>query len=148
MTRPASIRVLVVDDSAMFRAAITRALNAEADIQVVAGAANADEARQMLRTYKPDVVTLDLEMPGEDGLSLLRDYMTSKPCPTVVVSGRTAGAVRLTISALRQVPPMSSRNRAVGCGAAGLPLSARVCALPSRCAITVGGSWCDPNGTL
>jgi len=100
MTRPASIRVLVVDDSAMFRAAITRALNAEADIQVVAGAANADEARQMLRTYKPDVVTLDLEMPGEDGLSLLRDYMTSKPCPTVVVSGRTAGAVRLTISAL------------------------------------------------
>lgn len=100
MTGSSSIRVLVVDDSAMFRAAITRALNAEADIQVVAGAANAEEARQMLRTYKPDVVTLDLEMPGEDGLSLLRDYMTTRPYPTVVVSGRTAGAVRLTISAL------------------------------------------------
>lgn len=100
MTSAESIRVLVVDDSAMFRAAITRALNAEADITVVGGAASADEARRMIATYRPDVVTLDLEMPGEDGLSLLRDYMSKKPVPTVVVSGRTAGAVRLTISAL------------------------------------------------
>ena len=70
-----SVRVLIVDDSAMMRALIARKLLQDDTIEVVGTARNAAEARQMIKTLDPDVVTLDIEMPGMDGLSFLAKIM-------------------------------------------------------------------------
>ncbi len=100
MTVGGKIGVLVVDDSAMFRALLSQVLNAEPDIEVIGAVANAAEARNFMSRRRPDIITLDLEMPGEDGLSLLRDYMKRRPIPTIVVSSRTRSGVRITLEAL------------------------------------------------
>ncbi|MEO0058060.1 MAG: hypothetical protein RIT17_1533, partial [Pseudomonadota bacterium] len=66
-----TISVLVVDDSPVMRALLQHRLEQQADIAVIGTAANAAEARQLIKTLDPDVVTLDIEMPGMDGLSFL-----------------------------------------------------------------------------
>lgn len=94
------IRVLIVDDSAMFRAMLARALRSDPEIEITGSVGSAAEAREYLALRRPDVVTLDIEMPVEDGLSLLRDYMARDPVPTVVVSGRTRANMKASIAAL------------------------------------------------
>lgn len=96
-----SIRVLVVDDSAMMRALISRKLNNEADIEVIAAAGDASEARQLIKQLNPDVVTLDIEMPGMDGLSFLSKIMSLRPTPVIIVSGSTRAGTRATARALQ-----------------------------------------------
>ncbi len=66
-----SIRVLIVDDSPTMRALLVEALRPAADIQVVGTAVDAREARSMIKALNPDVVTLDIEMPGMSGLEFL-----------------------------------------------------------------------------
>jgi two-component system chemotaxis response regulator CheB len=94
-------RVLIVDDSVMTRRLLTRALKEEPDIQVVAEAGDALSARALLAQHRPDVITLDLEMPRVDGLAFLRHLMAHTPTPVIVVSSFTPSGSAASIEALR-----------------------------------------------
>ena len=96
-----SIRVLVVDDSAMMRALLKHRLERDPDIVVVGSAANASEARQLMKALNPDVVTLDIEMPGMDGLSFLEKIMQLRPTPVILVSGATEAGASATVRGLQ-----------------------------------------------
>ena len=82
------IRVLIVDDSAFNRVTIERLLEGAPDIQVVGTAVDGYDAIRKIRRLQPDLLTLDLEMPNMDGLSLLRWVMTQQPLPVLVVTSR------------------------------------------------------------
>lgn len=97
----AKVRTLVVDDSATMRAMLCSALSADPDIEVVGAAPEPHSARQMMRELNPDVVTLDVEMPGMDGLSFLEKIMRLRPTPVVMCSSLTTRAAKVTIEALR-----------------------------------------------
>lgn len=96
-----SIRVLIVDDSALMRALLQHRLEREADIAVVGTAADAAEARQLIKSLDPDVVTLDIEMPGMDGLSFLEKIMQLRPTPVILVSGATEAGASATARGLQ-----------------------------------------------
>ncbi|AGH49056.1 MULTISPECIES: protein-glutamate methylesterase/protein-glutamine glutaminase [Sphingomonas] len=99
MTGPT--RVLIVDDSASMRAVLARALSADPDIEVVGMAPEPHTARAMIKELNPDVVTLDVEMPGMDGLSFLEKIMRLRPMPVIMCSTLTARGAEVTIEALR-----------------------------------------------
>ncbi len=80
------IRVLVVDDSMMMRNMIVQGLNSDPNIEVVAQAQDAYEARDAIIKYKPDVMTLDVEMPRMSGIEFLRKLMPQYPLPVVMLS--------------------------------------------------------------
>ncbi|MBI3186155.1 MAG: chemotaxis response regulator protein-glutamate methylesterase [Myxococcales bacterium] len=80
------IRVLVVDDSASNRRAISQILEAAPDVAVVDRAADGDEGLRKAAALRPDVITLDLEMPRLDGFAFLRLLMASVPTPVIVIS--------------------------------------------------------------
>jgi two-component system chemotaxis response regulator CheB len=86
------IRVLVVDDSAYNRRTITRILERSPFIEVVGTAIDGEEGIRKAIALRPDLVTLDLEMPKLDGFSFLRILMIRQPTPILVVSGRNEGA--------------------------------------------------------
>lgn len=95
-----AIKVLVVDDSITMRALFSNALERSSDLLVVGAAANADEAREMIEEMKPDVVTLDIEMPGMNGIDFLHEIMTTKPMPIVMLSTLTQKGAEVTLKAL------------------------------------------------
>jgi two-component system chemotaxis response regulator CheB len=95
------IRVLAVDDSALVRAVIRRELERCPDIEVVGTAPDPFAARDLIIACKPDVLTLDIEMPKMDGISFLRRLMQSYPLPVVVVSALTADNAALVHEAVR-----------------------------------------------
>lgn len=95
------IRVLIVDDSAIMRALLHARLQSENDIKVVGCACDAKEARAMIKSLNPDVVTLDIEMPGMDGLSFLQKIMELRPTPVIIVSGSTQEGNAITANALQ-----------------------------------------------
>ena len=95
-----TIRVLVVDDSPTMRAILMSRLSNEPDISVIGTAANAAEARELIKQLDPDVVTLDIEMPGMNGLDFLEKLMQLRPTPVIVVSGSTEAGNRVTARAL------------------------------------------------
>lgn len=80
------IRVLVVEDSMVFRELLVQNLNKVPDIEVVAAANDPFEARDAIIKYKPDVMTLDIELPRMSGLDFLRKLMPQYPLPVVVIS--------------------------------------------------------------
>lgn len=80
------IRVLVVEDSLVFRELLVRNLNADPAIQVVATANDPFEARDAILKHKPDVMTLDIELPRMDGIEFLKKLMPQYPLPVVVIS--------------------------------------------------------------
>jgi two-component system chemotaxis response regulator CheB len=86
MNAAAKVRVLVVDDSALVRGVLARGLSRDPQIEVVGQARDPYEARDMLVQLRPDVITLDLEMPRMDGLAFLRKFMSVLPTPTIVLS--------------------------------------------------------------
>lgn len=80
------IRVLVCDDSLLFRETISRALNEDKDIEVIGTACNAYEARDKIVQLRPDVVTLDVEMPKMSGIEFLKKLIPQYPIPVIVCS--------------------------------------------------------------
>lgn len=96
-----SIRVIVVDDSSLMRRLLQARLAREEDIEVVACATDAAEARQLIKALNPDVVTLDIEMPGMDGLTFLQKIMELRPTPVIIVSGSTKEGTAATARALK-----------------------------------------------
>ncbi|SEI79172.1 two-component system, chemotaxis family, response regulator CheB [Sphingomonas sp. OV641] len=97
----ARVRTLIVDDSASMRAALNRILSADPEIEVVGLAPEPHTARAMIKELSPDVITLDVEMPGMDGLSFLERIMRLRPMPVVMCSTLTARGAEVTIEALR-----------------------------------------------
>ncbi len=98
MAKP--IRVLVVDDSVFMRTVLKSALGRATDIEVIGSAQNGQEALKKIEELKPDVVTLDIEMPGLTGLDVLDRIMPTKPLPVVVVSTKTQAGAKMTFEAL------------------------------------------------
>jgi two-component system, chemotaxis family, protein-glutamate methylesterase/glutaminase len=94
------VRVLLVDDSAFMRLTLTNHLNQVPGLVVVGAAHDGNEALDMIPDLKPDVVTLDVEMPQRDGLSTLREIMDRFPLPVVMLSSLTTEGARETIQAL------------------------------------------------
>lgn len=83
------IRVLVIDDSAYNRRTIIKMLEMIPEVQVISYAANGEEGLRKVIDLKPDLVTLDLEMPRMDGFTFLRIVMQNRPTPVIVVSSRS-----------------------------------------------------------
>ncbi|MHB1529920.1 MAG: protein-glutamate methylesterase/protein-glutamine glutaminase [Acidiferrobacteraceae bacterium] len=100
MSRSQAIRVLVIDDSALMRQMLSAMLAEDPDIEVVGTAANALVARERIKTLRPDVLTLDVEMPGMDGITFLERLMRLYPLPVVMVSSLTEKGAGVTMRAL------------------------------------------------
>ncbi|QQR36822.1 chemotaxis response regulator protein-glutamate methylesterase [Devosia oryziradicis] len=95
-----SIKVLVVDDSALIREVLARMLTRDGDINVVGTAVDPNDAREKIKQFNPDVVTLDIEMPGMNGLQFLDKLMRLRPTPVVMVSTLTKKGASETLLAL------------------------------------------------
>lgn len=94
------IRVLVVDDSAFLRRNLPLIMESDPEIQVIGTAANGQEAIDMTRKLRPDVITMDIIMPVMDGLTALRHIMKQVPTPVVMLSSETYEGARQTIEAI------------------------------------------------
>ena len=94
------IKVLVVDDSAVVRQVLSKELSREPDIEVVGTATDPYVARDKIVQLKPDVLTLDIEMPRMDGLTFLRKLMAHFPMPVVIVSSLTSAGGELALEAM------------------------------------------------
>jgi two-component system, chemotaxis family, protein-glutamate methylesterase/glutaminase len=93
------IRVLLVDDSVVTRRLLRQLLTSEADIEVVAEAPDPYVARELAMEHRPDVVLLDIEMPGMDGISFLRKLTRYSPTPVVVCSSLSDAGGKLAVEA-------------------------------------------------
>jgi two-component system chemotaxis response regulator CheB len=100
MTRSGPIRVLVVDDSAIVRKVLSTILGAESDIEVVGTAPDPYIARDRILSLKPDVLTLDIEMPRMDGLTFLDRIMRFHPLPVIVISSLAQSSTKAAMEAL------------------------------------------------
>lgn len=95
------IRVLVVDDSAMVRKILVDALSGERDIEVVGTASDPYIARDQIVALRPDVLTLDIEMPRMDGLTFLKKLMQYHPMPVIIISSLAQSSCHAALEALR-----------------------------------------------
>ncbi len=102
MTGPINeaIRVLVVDDSGSSRMMLRRIVESDPGLQVMATASDAFTAAQQLKLGVPDVILLDIEMPGMDGITFLRKIMQQRPIPVVICSALTETGSRRSLEAL------------------------------------------------
>lgn len=97
---PDQIRVLVVDDSALMRRYLTEILEGDPAIRVVGTARDGEEAVLAALSLRPDVITLDINMPKMDGLTALQYIMAQAPCPVLVISSLTQKGALTTFEAL------------------------------------------------
>ncbi|WP_372966017.1 chemotaxis response regulator protein-glutamate methylesterase [Marinobacter sp.] len=95
-----TVSVLVVDDSGFFRKRLTEILTASGQITVVGAATNGREGVELAEKLRPDVITMDYEMPVMDGISALREIMAKRPTPVLMFSSLTYEGARVTLDAL------------------------------------------------
>ncbi|MGO1502718.1 MAG: protein-glutamate methylesterase/protein-glutamine glutaminase [Marinobacter sp.] len=95
-----TVSVLVVDDSGFFRKRLTEILTSSGQIRVVGVAANGREGVELSESLRPDVITMDYEMPIMDGISALREIMKKHPVPVLMFSSLTYEGARITLDAL------------------------------------------------
>ena len=98
----AKVRVLIVDDSPLMRSLLKRALGAHPQIEVAGHAVDGGDALRQIATLRPDVVTLDVEMPNLNGLGVLERAAGKLPVAFVMVSTLTEAGARITLEALRK----------------------------------------------
>ncbi len=94
------IRVLVVDDSALMRKLIPQILEADPSIEVVGTAMDGNFCLKKIEELQPNVVTLDLQMPGMNGIDTLKEIMRLHPMPVIVVSSHSTEGASVTLKAL------------------------------------------------
>lgn len=95
-----AVKVLVVDDSGFFRRRVSEILSADPNIQVIGTATNGREAIDQALALKPDVITMDYEMPMMDGITAVRNIMQRCPTPVLMFSSLTHEGARVTLDAL------------------------------------------------
>jgi two-component system, chemotaxis family, protein-glutamate methylesterase/glutaminase len=100
VTRVPQLRVLICEDSNLYAASLRRLLERDADIQVSAVCATAEEAIAALPGIRPDLVTMDIELPGMGGLEAVTEIMSSRPLPILVLSGHVGPGTEQAAAAL------------------------------------------------
>jgi len=95
------IKVLVVDDSAIVRKILSETIDAESDMEVIGTAPDPFVARDKILLLKPDVLTLDIEMPRMDGLTFLKKLMQFHPMPVIMISSLARSSCETSLEALR-----------------------------------------------
>jgi len=95
-----AFRILIVDDSTFFRRRITQILQEDPELQVVGEAKDGMEAIRLVKQLKPDVVTMDVEMPVMDGISAVKQIMAQCPVPIIMFSSLTQDGAQATLNAL------------------------------------------------
>jgi len=95
-----AVKVLVVDDSSFFRCRVSEILEQDSNIQVIGFAVNGREAVDKARELKPDVITMDVEMPVLDGISAVKEIMAATPTPILMFSSLTRDGATATLDAL------------------------------------------------
>ncbi|MDA8621692.1 chemotaxis response regulator protein-glutamate methylesterase [Psychrosphaera sp.] len=94
------IKVLIVDDSKLIRMILNEIISAAPDMLVVGEAEDPLQARELIKSLNPDVLTLDIEMPKMDGITFLKNLMRLRPMPVVMLSTLTAEGAPITLEAL------------------------------------------------
>jgi len=167
MRNEKKIKALIIDDSALMRQVLSSVLNHDPDIHVVGTAPNPLIAREKIKSLKPDVLTLDVEMPGMDGITFLEKLMRLHPLPVVMVSSHTEKGAAATLRAVWSTPTWSSVTRPVVSTASLSPTAMRAShtctgALSASCfatskreaATSAGidtartGGWLDTGGVV
>jgi len=100
MAQPMKLRVLVVDDSGFFQRRVSEIINADSRLEVIATASNGQEGVEKALALKPDVITMDYEMPVMDGVTAVRNIMEQCPTPVLMFSSLTYEGARITLDAL------------------------------------------------
>lgn len=100
MALPMKIKVLVVDDSGFFQRRVSEIINADPRLEVIATAINGQEGVEKALSLKPDVITMDYEMPVMDGVTAVRKIMEQCPIPILMFSSLTYEGARITLDAL------------------------------------------------
>lgn len=95
-----AIKVLVVDDSSFFRRRVSEIINSNPRLEVIDVAVNGREAVEKAQTLRPDVITMDVEMPVMDGITAVREIMSSSPTPILMFSSLTQDGAKATLEAL------------------------------------------------
>lgn len=94
------IRVLIADDSALMRKLLTKILQADPEMEVIGAARDGNDVVEKARQLKPDVITMDVNMPGQDGITALQYIVYEKICPVIMVSSLTQEGAATTFEAL------------------------------------------------
>ncbi len=95
-----TVKVLIVDDSALIRKLLTELISSDPGLEVIGAARDPYDAREKIKALKPDVITLDVEMPKMDGITFLRNLMKLHPLPVVMVSTLTEKGAEITFEAM------------------------------------------------
>ncbi|WP_187336723.1 protein-glutamate methylesterase/protein-glutamine glutaminase [Novosphingopyxis iocasae] len=95
-----TVRAVVIDDSFVMRSLVSHTLQQDPEIEVVGTACDVTSARQIIKSLDPDVITLDVEMPGMDGINFLERLMRLRPMPVVMLSTLTSRGADATLAAL------------------------------------------------
>lgn len=122
------IKVLIVDDSAVVRKVFARELSKEKDIEIVGTAPDPYVARDKIVKLKPDVVTLDIEMPRMDGLTFLKKLMRYYPMPVIIVSSLTTRGSKIAMEAMSfgALEVISKPNTSYSVGDMGIQLADKI----------------------
>lgn len=94
------IRVLIADDSALMRKLLTKILQADPDMEVIGAARDGNDVVEKARQLQPDIITMDVNMPGQDGITALQYIVNEKICPVIMVSSLTQEGAVTTFEAL------------------------------------------------